>query len=88
MQSIGTPLKIELLLHCYTTPAVHPRFNAPAIEEVFQELLKEGAIYRENGQPFYRTTEKGNAWVAALCAVPPPIQAWKDAATGAFLDVR
>jgi hypothetical protein len=30
--------------------------------------------------------EKGRAWVAAICATPPPVQCWKDA-NGKVIDV-
>jgi hypothetical protein len=81
MTTIGTPLHVSILLHCHTTTTRYPNYEAPAVQEYLNNLLDEDAIYWHTGDPqdCFRTTEKGRAWVAAICATPPPVQCWKDA---------
>lgn len=89
MTTIYSPNNIEILLHCHTTPGPHKRIDAPAVRKAIADLLDEGAITADlaNGRTdCYRTTEKGRAWVAALCAVPAPVQCWKDGATGKLIE--
>ena len=90
MNCIETPLNIEVLMHSYTTPGPHPRSHAPAVRDSLKELCAEGAI-EPDGEAMtelcFRATEKGKAWIAAICAVPPPIQAWKDGKTGELIEL-
>jgi hypothetical protein len=80
MTTIGTPLHVSILLHCHTSASRFPNYEATAVQEYLNNLLDEGAIYWHIGDPpgYFRTTEKGRAWVAAICATPPPVQCWKD----------
>lgn len=73
---IYSPLRIELLLHCYTTPAPHERHEALA--EEIQEFISIGAIEATERPNVYRTTKLGQAWVKALCNVPPPRPVFQD----------
>jgi hypothetical protein len=81
MTTIGTPLHVSILLHCHTSSARYPNYAAPAVQKAFDDLLNSGAInhYPEDDHDCFSTTEKGRAWVAAICATPPPVQCWKDA---------
>lgn len=77
-----TPSDIEVLLHCHTSPATHPRASAPAVREAIAEFLFLGLIEscREGYGPDecqpYQTTEGGRVLVQALCSVPFPVKKW------------
>ena len=79
---IDTPCNIEILLHCYCCPTRHPRHDAPSVAEAYQMYVDAGCIERHGVDgDVYRTTDKGNAWVLALCNVRMPVRAWLDAET-------
>jgi hypothetical protein len=74
-----TPLTIEILLHCYYSPEVHPRRDAPAVAEAFLLLLQSGLIERcpdETSDDRCRTTARGVAHVAQLCCLAWPTAGW------------
>lgn len=73
---INSPLRIELLLHCHTTPAPHERYEALA-DEIY-EFIRMGVIESTEQPNVYRTTKLGQAWVEALCKVPPPRPVFQD----------
>jgi hypothetical protein len=87
MTSLSTPLHITVLIHCHVAATTHPQYDAPAVQKALDELLNEGAIFHHEEDPTYcfRTTEKGCAWIQSLCSVPPPVQCWKDGATGELI---
>jgi len=90
MTVISTPLHIEVLIHCYVSGTAHPRFSAPAVQSAINELLDEKAIEwnaESKDTHAYQTTEKGHAWVKAICNTPPPVQCWKDGATGELIEL-
>lgn len=72
-----TPNDIEVLIHCYVTPAPHPRRSAPAVHDAIDMLLREGLIYETN-EGCYGTTERGAAHITQLCDTPFPKQVWVD----------
>jgi hypothetical protein len=73
---IGSPLKIEILLHCHCSRTRFGRDDAPAVVEAFKDLEHSGAIIpAEHG---HITTPLGNAWVASLCNVGRPREAYVD----------
>lgn len=84
MNTIETPYRINLLLHFHCSPEPYPLRSAPAFQEEVDSLLKEGAIKPRveitgglhSGE--YRTTPLGEAWVQALCNVPPPQMVFVD----------
>lgn len=78
MQTLGTPLKIEVLLHYHNTPGPYRHYDASAVKEAIQELLDQGAIQDTRYPNEYNTTPLGAAWVKALCNVPPPKQVFID----------
>ncbi len=74
---IGNPNNIEVLLHCHCSPEPHPRFDAPAVKDALRLLLRAGCIEvvkkpDSEDERRYRTTDKGRAWVKALCEVEEP----------------
>ena len=76
-------MKIDMLLHFYYAwepYAPEQQRRSPAYTQFVKELLREGLIVRpttaqrEEYQGWaYRTTEKGDAWVHAICTVPVPV---------------
>lgn len=76
-----TPNSIEILIHCHTTPAKHPRFDAPAVRETFEFFEQHGLIERNQNERYkdgYKTTDRGAAHIEQLCNLPLPINAWVD----------
>ena len=74
-----TPSHIELLLHYHVSPSPHPRWNAPAVYEHTADLHRLGLIEPMDHGSYggkWGTTFKGAAYVAALCSVHLPEQAW------------
>lgn len=78
LRAIGTPNNIEVLLHCHTTPAPHPRRHAPAVADALALLRTLGAIEATADENVETTTALGRAWVEALCRVPLPRAAFVD----------
>lgn len=76
---IQSPSNLELLLHCYYSTGPHPRAEAPAIREGTEYLAKNGMI--EKRHDLWRTTEKGEAYIAHLMQVPFPEARWVIPAT-------
>lgn len=75
---IKSPNNIEVLLHYHTDPRPHPRGDAPAVHDATVMLLALGCIQAADEPGAYRTTEKGQAWVDALCNVEMPREAFID----------
>jgi len=73
-----TPSDIQILLHCHTTPAIHPMHPAPAVVQGLMFLNNSGLITKVEGCEYYTTTKKGRAYVKILCAVPQPTCVWVD----------
>lgn len=72
-----SPLTITIMLACYVSPRPHDyvgfdMWDSPASREVRAWLN----VYELIDDQF-NVTEKGNAWVAGICAVPLPVQEWK-----------
>lgn len=74
---MSTPNDIEILIHCYTCPAPHPRIEAGAVQETIKRFVSDGII-EQCGEEFYHTTEKGKAWLESILQVPYPTRAWVD----------
>lgn len=75
-QTLGSPNCIEVLLHHHCSPTPHPRRHALAVQQAESWLIERGAI--DLSLEGSKTTDKGRAWVEALCQVPAPRQAWVD----------
>lgn len=83
-----TPNDIEVLIHCHVSLTPHPRRHYPAVRESLEMFTKHGFIepikpgdfgFEKVDKEAYRTTDRGRAWIAMLCATPWPEQAWVDA---------
>ena len=81
-----SPCDIEVLLHCYYSPELHPRDDTPAVQISYTRLRMCGLIELQcfmdgvnttnlNG---YKTTERGRAHIEQLCTLPLPSSAWVD----------
>ena len=67
------PVDIELLLHCHYKLKAHPDIRAAAFQRAVTRLLKRKAIAPVAGSAdIYRTTERGENWVVAICNVKCP----------------
>lgn len=65
------PNDLTVLIHYHVSPEIHPRHDAPAVQESINEYTIDGILERdENG--CHRTTEKGRAYVKLLCSIPYP----------------
>jgi len=69
-----TPNHLEVLIHCYCSPAVHERAYAPAVKEAIEFFLSRQMIEAQG--EYYKTTDKGEAWLDALLEVPLPVRKW------------
>lgn len=76
-ETIMTPNDIDVLLHCFVSPSVHPRLDAPAVQETIARFIEQDLITRVTGS-VYKTTSRGNAHVQQLCNLPLPTSAWLD----------
>ncbi len=70
-----SPFTLELLLHCYYSPAPFPRIGVPAAKSSVRELLLNDLIHPEqNGA--HTVTEKGLAHVNQILDLPYPTRKW------------
>lgn len=73
-----TPLYIEIMLHYSFSASEFERADAPACMEALHDLTEQGMLrYEEVGSQRWHITEKGKAWIVALCYVPFPQATWK-----------
>lgn len=83
MKTPLSPSDIEVLLHCHTCPAPHPRHDAPAVIESIDMFFQAGMILPTPTRSFtFTTTPKGNAFIQALLNTPEPVQSWSVPAKG------
>ena len=78
-----SPMKIDMMLHFYGVVGPYVPENArtsSAYTQFVKELLHDGLIVRPTHRQreeysgwAYRATEKGEAWVHAICTVPVPV---------------
>ncbi|MDH7796375.1 DNA-binding PadR family transcriptional regulator [Beijerinckia sp. GAS462] len=75
---MASPVCIETMLFYYYSAAEHPRANTSSVINTTSNLRDEGMIEPEmfEGKIVFRPTEKGRAWVEALCSVPFPVAQW------------
>jgi len=74
-----TPLHIQLLLHCYMSSETYEPWSG-AILSRLHELEGAGAVLPDGESPTtFETTDLGDAWVLAICNMPPPRVAYLDA---------
>lgn len=69
-----SPVQIELLLKCYyLADPVFP-VQSDAHTSAIRDLL-DGGLIKSTGKSFgYMATDRGRAYVAALCNVPLPVK--------------
>lgn len=79
-----SPNLIEVFIHCYASPLVHPRRHAPAVVEAIAFLYENKLIEPVDleGPPLhsecFKPTKKGSAWMRMLCATPFPSVVFMD----------
>lgn len=81
-----SPCNIGVLLHCYYSPEVHPREDAPAVQLSYKLLELCGLIELQcfmaeadtTNLNKYKTTERGRAHIKQICTLPLPSSDWVD----------
>lgn len=75
-----TPLKIEMMLHYYTSATDYRDgdFSAPAVREAINWFRDEAGMLAANDpkagkDTAYSITEKGKFYVEYICSVPLPV---------------
>lgn len=79
-----SPAEIEVLLHCYYSPEIHPRIDTPCVKSGLANLEMCGLIEPQVYMPgidttnlsTHRTTERGSAHIKQLCSLPLPKLVW------------
>ena len=77
-----TPLEIEILLHYYCTRSDYRNgdFSAPAVRDAIDAFNGDLSLLcrEETLQPerTYKVTERGEAYIKFLCALPLPVCVW------------
>jgi hypothetical protein len=77
-----TPLQIRMMLHYYAISAPYAVDNPQhadslAVREQRQRLINDELIEPdETSGSGFRATDRGDAYVEALCAMPLPIKKW------------
>ena len=72
-----TPNDLEILIHFHVSPAIHPRSDAPAVQESISMLLRHRLIIERDDT--YRTTPKGSAHIKQIMNLQYPTEQWVDA---------
>lgn len=73
-----TPCDLEVLIHCYVSPIVHPHITAPAVQNAIAQFLDDGIIVPDGSEGGFSPTAKGKAWLKMILATPQPEQKWID----------
>lgn len=77
-----TPLQITMMLHYYAIAAPYSKededhANSPAVTEQRGWLLNADMLrYSSKSSSGYEVTERGAAFVDALCSLPLPVSKW------------
>lgn len=77
-----TPLQIKMMLHYYCSPTPYAKYephhaHSEAVFDQRANLMDEGLLVPvDSAMASYECTEKGKAYVSALCAMPLPIAKW------------
>jgi len=80
-QTMHTPNDIEVMLHYYCSSARHPRYNAPAVMDAINNLVRQGLLMGSQRESGHEATPRGEAWVRVICSTPFPEQAWVNPVT-------
>lgn len=75
-----SPSDLDVLIWHHTRPAVHPRIDAPAVQEGIIRFLKDGILATDNRPDGsgYQTTERGQKWLEMILSTPYPEHVWVD----------
>ena len=65
-----SPCALEVLIHCHTSPMIHPRSSAPSVIQSIQMLQEAGLIERDDRH--YTSTAKGKFYLDHLLSIPFP----------------
>lgn len=74
-----TPLKIEMLLHWYTTdtdPDIEGSAQHQAWTAFLEDMLIQSRLIGDTAPAEYKLTARGRAYVEALLSVPLPKKTW------------
>lgn len=72
-----TVYEMGILMHYYAQVGDPEAIHAPIGPDTCKRLMcADLLIQREGGPPYYRITQRGNAYVEALQRVPLPTQRW------------
>lgn len=78
MNTLGSPLAVQLLLHAHTTQTPFPNREFPAVRETICRLADAGLIAAVHGKDHVFTTmDKGLFLIEHLLAVPFPVAKWE-----------
>lgn len=61
-----SPLLLEVLMHCYISPAPHRNTDAPAVVEALEFLHDNKCIEKLPKPDCFTTTALGRAWVGQI----------------------
>lgn len=71
---IESPSNLELLLHCYYSGEVHPRYDAPAIQAGLEYLRQTDMIMPVSiGARTHKVTARGEFYIKYLMTIPFPV---------------
>jgi len=74
-----TPNNIEILIHYYTCPEPHPRFDSPAVKGAINRFIEDHIFELDHTKPStIRVSPKGKAWIKMILLTPYPKRAWID----------
>jgi hypothetical protein len=77
-----TPLQIQMMLHYYALVGPYAgddyrHANSPAVLSQRTELMVLGLLDTDGSRPSgYCVTDRGRAYVLALCDMPLPVKTW------------
>lgn len=72
---IRTPNNLEILMHFYVSPSIHPRYDAPAVREGVQYLIDHGMLFE--GELYCTVTPKGEFFIKHLMDIPFPVETYR-----------
>jgi hypothetical protein len=72
METINTPLRTTLVLHCYSRADWIENDQAPAVQEELKSLVASGILEPQQPVPHYKLTPRGLDFVKTLLATPFP----------------
>lgn len=67
-----SPLRISLILHCYSRADWIENEQAPAVQEELKRLVDSGMLQTQQPVPHYKLTPRGLDFVKTLLATPFP----------------